>query len=578
MPVLFSYCLKLSVSLALVSLFYQLVLRKLTFYNWNRYYLLGYSLLSFFVAFIDVSPVLQQNEWAATPIVQWVPLLDGKEIVMKNSDGPGFSTVWNIVRLLLVTGMGVMFFRLLFQLFSFRRMMKKAKFISAEGMKFYQVNDPIIPFSFGNSIFINPHLHTEKELKEIIRHEFVHVKQRHSVDIILSEIICLLNWYNPFSWLLRASIRQNLEFIADDRVLQNGINKKEYQYLLLKVIGNNQFSIAQKFNFSSLKKRIAMMNKLKSARLNLVRFLFVLPLVVALLLAFRNKGPLITAKNNHAVSSTSPIVSSIPENLAIDTVPGSTKPGIISNEKKLSSVSDDYEINDDRAVIHLKNGATEEYDLKNKEQRKKFEEKYGKIINTTVHTGPMTTVSAITVDGIVTAVAPVTITSNSNTHVNANANLNTNSNIVVATPANVTTVTAIVSSPSVNAEGTTIIAPVAASGAGVGVGVSVAIAGDDGFTGEGSEDVLVTIANTSTRQQLEEFKKQLKEKGFELDFDDIEYNDKGVLTHLTGSMKSKEGSTNFAATGFHKIILSIVTRGNHSYFKVDIVEKKGQRA
>ncbi len=145
---------------------------------------------------------------------------------MKNSDGPGFSTVWNIVRLLLVTGMGIMFFRLLFQLFSFRRMMKKAKFISAEGMKFYQVNDPIIPFSFGNSIFINPHLHTEKELKEIIRHEFVHVKQRHGVDIILSEIICLLNWYNPFSWLLRASIRQNLILLLTIECYKTGSIKR----------------------------------------------------------------------------------------------------------------------------------------------------------------------------------------------------------------------------------------------------------------------------------------------------------------------------------------------------------------
>src|SRR6266480_8158810 len=106
MPVLFSYCLKLSVSLAIVSLFYQLVLRKLTFYNWNRYYLLGYSLLSFFVAFIDVSTVLQQNEWTVTPIVQWVPILDSKEIVMPNSDGAGFSAIWNIVGLLLVAGMG----------------------------------------------------------------------------------------------------------------------------------------------------------------------------------------------------------------------------------------------------------------------------------------------------------------------------------------------------------------------------------------------------------------------------------------------------------------------------------------
>ena len=100
-------------------------------------------------------------------------------------------------------------------------------------------------------------------------------------------MLCIINWYNPFAWLLKRSIRQNLEFIADNKVVENGIDKKEYQYLLLKVIGNNQFSIATQFNFSSLKKRIAMMNKTKSARLQVGRFLFLVPVLAIILLAFR---------------------------------------------------------------------------------------------------------------------------------------------------------------------------------------------------------------------------------------------------------------------------------------------------
>src|SRR6185369_4807428 len=108
------------------------------------------------------------------------------------------------------------------------------------------------------------------------------------LDILWAEFICIFNWYNPFAWLIRRAVRQNLEFIADDKVLQNGIDRKQYQYLLVKVIGNNQFSIAQKFNFSSLKKRIAMMNKMKSAGVHLLKFLFILPLVAVLLVAFRN--------------------------------------------------------------------------------------------------------------------------------------------------------------------------------------------------------------------------------------------------------------------------------------------------
>ena len=288
--VLLEYLLKLSISLAIVWLFYQFVLRRLTFYNSNRWYLLAYTLISFLIPFIDISPVLQKNEWSDSSAVSWVPLLNEYNPVEAEVAGKSsFFTGWNIAAAIMFAGMLVMFLRLVFQLVSFARMIKKARAIPGGDVNLFQVDEHIIPFSFGNSIFINQQLHSPEELQEIIRHEFVHVKQKHSIDIIWGELLCLVNWYNPFAWLLKRSIRQNLEFIADNKVLQNGIDKKQYQYLLLKVIGNNQFSISPNFNFSSLKKRIAMMNKLKTARLQLVRFLFILPLLAVVLLSFRKQ-------------------------------------------------------------------------------------------------------------------------------------------------------------------------------------------------------------------------------------------------------------------------------------------------
>jgi beta-lactamase regulating signal transducer with metallopeptidase domain len=292
MPVLIQYLLKLSFSLAVVFLFYHLVLRKLTFYNWNRWYLLGYTLLSFLIPFIDITPMLQQQEWTENGFIQWVPVIDPQQAIVTTGVSTATASsisVWTIISAVFISGALFMLVRLIVQLVSFRRIIKKSELISATNMKIYQVNDSIIPFSFGNSIFINRNLHSEEELQDIIRHEFVHVRQRHSIDIIWGELLCLLNWYNPFAWLLKRSIRQNLEFVADNKVLENGIGKKQYQYLLLKVIGNSQFSIANQFNFSSLKKRIAMMNKMKTARVHVIRFLFVLPLLFVLLVAFRNR-------------------------------------------------------------------------------------------------------------------------------------------------------------------------------------------------------------------------------------------------------------------------------------------------
>jgi beta-lactamase regulating signal transducer with metallopeptidase domain len=283
------YIVKLSVGLGVVYLFYYCILRKLTFYNHNRWYLAGYTLLSFLIPFINISTVLQKNNWQQNDIVNWVPVINPATATVTPAALPGTWSIKEWIVAVIVLGILIMLTRLLLQVVSFKKMFRKAEPVAAGKLNLYQVNDNIIPFSFGNAIFINRDLHTESELQEIIRHEFVHVKQYHSLDIIWGEILCIINWYNPFAWLIKRSIRQNLEFIADHKVLENGINKKEYQYLLLKVIGNNQYSIANQFNFSSLKKRIAMMNKTKSAKRQLIRLLFLLPATAVLLLSFRGK-------------------------------------------------------------------------------------------------------------------------------------------------------------------------------------------------------------------------------------------------------------------------------------------------
>lgn len=285
MPYIAQYLLKLSISLAVVYLFYALVLRRLTFYTLNRWYLLGYSLISFFIPFVDINPLLERGAWNENMVVQLIPIVGNYK--SKHGDS-AIPNIWILLSGILVIGMLIMLTRLLMQYFSLRKIRKRSELISDEQVKIYQVNKMIIPFSFGRSIFINQHQHNEQELQEIIRHEFIHVKQRHTTDILLSELLCLLNWYNPFAWLIRHSIRQNLEFIADHHVLQGGLDRKQYQYLLLKVIGVPAFAITSQFNFSSLKKRIAMMNKMRSAKVHLVKFLFVLPLVTVSLLAFRN--------------------------------------------------------------------------------------------------------------------------------------------------------------------------------------------------------------------------------------------------------------------------------------------------
>ena len=661
MPVVIIYLLKLSVSLAVVFLFYHFILQKLTFYNSNRWYLLGYTLLSFLIPFINISPVLEKNNWESNAAVNWVPVIsDNTTANLPVETGSSFSA-WNVMMILLGIGMTIMLFRLLIQLFSFWRLRNKATAITTEGMKLYQVDEDIIPFSFGNAIFINRHLHNENELEEIIRHEFVHVKQKHSLDILWGELLCLLNWYNPFAWLLKSSIRQNLEFIADNKVLENGFNKKQYQYLLLKVIGNNQFSIAPKFNFSSLKKRIAMMNKTKSTKRQLLRLLFLLPATAILLLAFRNKYAAIQHKTpgttinvmQESLPSIKKDTLKIPDEISSINVMESKESNTSSDPLKkkmsgmvvvkrkdggkevydlnkkesmdafqkkygvsledilppppppptapidgipplpptpptppvkstttvapvaagstginLSGISSDYEITDKKAVIKLKDGTVEKYDLTNKQERSAFEKKYGKIIhvNTNVNTNVKTDVHT-----------------NVNTSVNTNVNANVDAVISIAPVATVTGVSrplvAIATSP------TGVAAPAAirttASGTNAVLATPRPVAGlagvvdDYSYVITGKEDIVITITKKTTRQELEKFKTQMKEKGIDLSFDEIEYNDNGMLTGINGKMRSADGSqSNFVATDFEKLVLAMIKKGDKTYFKVSTKDNK----
>lgn len=378
MPFILLYFLKLSVSFTGIFLFYYFVLRRLTFYNWNRVYLLASTFLSFAISYMNIEPALQHSNLADAIWVEALPHVGiTNQVVLQQNNVPQAGASWNInewIIFIILTGMTVMMLRLAIQIFSVWQMKKKADHFSDNGLHFYQVNENIIPFSFGNAVFVNKDLHTENELQKIILHEFVHVKQKHSIDILWAEFLCLVNWYNPFVWLIRKTIRQNLEFIADDKILQTGVAKKQYQYLLVKVVGNIEFSIAPKFNFSSLKKRIAMMNKIKTAKVHLVKFLFALPLVALLLIAFRNKESNENIRQPEKIANINP-THTTPHKEPVNKL--STKGQLIMAGKgNVSSVK----INNNIAEVTLKSEKNETYNLKNKNEQEAFGKKYGAII------------------------------------------------------------------------------------------------------------------------------------------------------------------------------------------------------
>jgi TonB family protein len=149
----------------------------------------------------------------------------------------------------------------------------------------YHFPDERLPFSFFRWIFINTEVHSEEELKQILLHEQIHVQQWHSLDILLAESLCIFFWWNPIVWLMKKEIAINLEYLADSEILRKGVNSRDYQYPLLRLTYHETaVQIVNNFNVSQLKQRIMMMNKNKSPKRKLAKYLMILPLAVVLMM------------------------------------------------------------------------------------------------------------------------------------------------------------------------------------------------------------------------------------------------------------------------------------------------------
>lgn len=275
MPVLLITLIKINFALALFAIAYYTVLRRLTFYSLNRVFLLAGILFS--TAYPLFTLFLQQH----TALAKVVPVIRRVQLVVDNN------REYDGLILLFCTVAALLFVRLGLGLFSLWQIHKGSVSGMIDGQGVRLLQNEVAPFSFGRHIYVNPHLHEPQELHSILEHEKVHVKQWHTLDILIAELSVVFYWFNPGMWLIRKSIRENLEFITDEKVLRCGINRKAYQYSLLEV-SNLKFAtpLTNHFNLSGLKRRIRMMNAKRSSKLTLGRYALVLPVVLPLMIVF----------------------------------------------------------------------------------------------------------------------------------------------------------------------------------------------------------------------------------------------------------------------------------------------------
>ena len=281
MPALFVFLLKVNAALLLFCAGYYLVLRHLTFYTLNRAYLVGAIIFATIYPQINLDGFFQRHQQLAQPVYV---VVDNLYLSQQTLARPAY---WTWLEAIFFTGVILLAVKLAMQLFSLYKVYRASRKEQIHGHEVRVVNGDGGPFSFWRSIYVNPTGYTESDLRAILKHEQIHTDEWHTIDILLAELSVIFYWFNPGVWLMRKAVRENIEFITDRKILQQGADTKQYQYSLLNVsFSNTKPGIANHFNISTLKKRILMMNAKRSSNVNISRYLLLVPVLLVLLLAF----------------------------------------------------------------------------------------------------------------------------------------------------------------------------------------------------------------------------------------------------------------------------------------------------
>jgi hypothetical protein len=326
------YFLKVNIAIALFYLFYRLVFYNDTFWSARRFYLVFTIVLSALHPLISLSGWLEKQEPMQVLVANYVQL---QEVTISAKS----ATFWTLENILLVTYSFVslvLLARMCVQLFSILRWRMKGKKQVLHGIEIVAIDESITPFSFFNTIYLNPALHNEPETNQILAHEKTHAQQRHSLDVLLSELLTIVCWINPAAWLLKREIRHNLEFLADNSVLKSGFDSKNYQYHLLQLTYHTpEVNLVNKFNVSPLKKRITMMNQQKTRKAGLLKYSLIVPLALALVLSSNAETVVNNAKSNSKTTVETPTETKTTEVTVQQTTKSNVKftPPVIQKQK-----------------------------------------------------------------------------------------------------------------------------------------------------------------------------------------------------------------------------------------------------
>ena len=278
------YIIKSALVLAMLYVCIMPLLEKETFHRLNRIIILGCLILSFFVPFIHFTG-------GTNPTVNMLRQAVQLPEIMIDGNGSEQST-WNLADIMIciyIIGVVAIFTMTVVQTASLILRLRKCEQIANNrGNTIVLTNYTISPFCFFHYIVMSRDDYANNR-GFILTHEQEHIRLRHYIDLIILQVATIIQWFNPFVWLIGKNLKAIHEFEVDEAVLNKGIDATQYQqFLVIKAVGNRLQPFANNLNKESLKRRIIMMNQKKSNRWMMLKALFVIPVATLAVSVFAN--------------------------------------------------------------------------------------------------------------------------------------------------------------------------------------------------------------------------------------------------------------------------------------------------
>ncbi len=274
------YLLKSASWLAGFTLVYYLFLRDERFFKFNRIFLLSGILASLILPFVTI------RYYIDLPIVSKISAGEPEAAGIKKLSDGSFVSMGFLFTAIYTAGALFVTLMILVKSRPVFRSIKKSVVISSDKIKLVRTDEFPGSFSFFSYVFVNPSV-SDVETTEIVNHELGHIRQKHWVDLVLTEMLCIIQWFNPLSWAYTRFIRQNHEYLADAEALQRSSDPAVYRATLLnQIVGEPLFTMSNSFNYSLNKKRFRMMKNIISSPYRKMKALLILPVIAVILYAF----------------------------------------------------------------------------------------------------------------------------------------------------------------------------------------------------------------------------------------------------------------------------------------------------